>query len=99
MEKNENIEDNLILIGSKPFMNYVTGVVVQFTSKNAKKIKILARGRFISKAVDVAEVSRRKFLSDKNIQVGQIKIGSEEFENKEGKKINVSTLEVELVKV
>ncbi|MBU0471023.1 MAG: DNA-binding protein, partial [Nanoarchaeota archaeon] len=54
----------------KPFMNYVTGVVVQFTTKEAKKVTVKSRGKFISKAVDVAEVSRRKFLEGKNIEVG-----------------------------
>ena len=90
--------DNSILIGSKPFMNYVTGVVVQFTTKQEKRVKIMARGQFISKAVDVAEVSRRKFLAEQGISTGNVSIGSEEFENKEGKKVNVSTIEIELVK-
>ncbi|MCK5107891.1 MAG: DNA/RNA-binding protein AlbA, partial [Nanoarchaeota archaeon] len=75
--------DNSIFVGNKPFMNYVTGVVMQFNNE-AKEVTIKARGKFISKGVDVAEVSRRKFLTDKNISVGEITIGSEEFENKEG---------------
>ena len=46
------------------------------------KLKKQSRGKFISKAVDVAEVSRRKFLVDQNITVKNVTIGSEEFENK-----------------
>ncbi len=76
-------------------MNYVTGVVMQFNS-GAKEVTIKARGKFISKGVDVAEVARRKFLEDKNVSVGNISIGSEEFENKEGKMVNVSVIEIEL---
>ncbi|MBT6955767.1 RNA-binding protein, partial [archaeon] len=53
-------------------------------------------GKFISKGVDVAEVSRRKFLEDKNVSVKNVSIGSEEFENKEGKLVNVSVLEIVL---
>ncbi|MFA5061004.1 MAG: DNA-binding protein Alba [Candidatus Pacearchaeota archaeon] len=94
----EKYKDNIIFIGGKPFMNYVTGVVVQFNTNNAEEVIIKSRGKFIAKAVDVAEVSRRKFLKDKNIQVKEVKIGSEEFENKEGKNINVSTLEIILIK-
>jgi DNA-binding protein len=90
--------DNSIFIGGKPFMNYVTGVVMQFTNKGATEVKIKSRGKFISKAVDVAEVSRRKFLSDHKISVKDVKIGSEEFENKEGKTVNVSILEIVLKK-
>jgi len=87
-----------IFIGGKPFMNYVTGVVMQFNTNKANEVIIKSRGKFISKAVDVAEVTRRKFLAEKNIKVKDIKIGSEEFENKEGKIVNVSVLEITLSK-
>ena len=89
-------DDNSIFIGGKPFMNYVTGVVMQFNTHGAEEVTIKSRGKFISKAVDVAEVARRKFLSDKNVTVKDVKIGSEEFENKEGKQVHVSTLEITL---
>jgi DNA-binding protein len=91
-------EDNVVYIGNKPFMNYVTGVVMQFTKQGSDKVEIRARGKFISRAVDVAEVARRRFLSDKNIEVDGIKIGSEEFKNKEGKQVNVSTIEISLAR-
>ena len=28
--------DNSVFVGNKPFMNYVTAVVMQFTTKNAE---------------------------------------------------------------
>ena len=90
-------QEHSIFIGGKPFMNYVTGVVIQF-SKGAEEVTVKARGKFISKGVDVAEVARRKFLADKNVSVKNVSIGSEEFENKEGKLVNVSTLEIILKK-
>jgi len=89
-------EENVVFIGSKPFMNYVTGVVMQFTTKGAKEVTIKARGKFISRAVDVAEVVSKRFLKEQGITVKDIKINSEEFENKEGKKVNVSTIEITL---
>jgi DNA-binding protein len=99
MEENSmESKDNSIFIGGKPFMNYVTGVVVQFTTKGASEVIIKSRGKFISKAVDVAEVSRRKFLQEQNVSVKNVSIGSEEFENKEGKIVNVSILEIVLKK-
>ncbi|MBU4284431.1 MAG: DNA-binding protein Alba [Nanoarchaeota archaeon] len=88
-------EDNTIFIGEKPFMNYVTAVVMQFTTKNASDIFIKARGKFISRAVDVAEVASKRFLIDQ-VQVGDIKIDSEEFTNKEGRQVRVSTIEITL---
>lgn len=89
--------DNSIFIGGKPFMNYVTGVVMQFTTKGAEEVTVKARGKFISRAVDVAEVAAKRFLKD-TVGVKDIKIDSEEFENKEGKQVRVSTIEITLAK-
>jgi len=91
-------EDNNIFIGGKPFMNYVTGVVMQFTTKNAPEVIVKARGKFISRAIDVAEVSVKRFL---NGQIGykDIKVDSEEFQNKEGRQVRVSTVEIILQKL
>ncbi len=91
-------DDSSIFIGGKPFMNYVTGVVMQFTTKGANEVAVKARGKFISRAVDVAEVSCRRFLEGQ-IEIKDIKIGSEEFENKEGRQVRVSTIEIVLSKI
>ncbi|MCM2325015.1 MAG: DNA-binding protein Alba [Candidatus Woesearchaeota archaeon] len=90
-------EDNSIFIGGKPFMNYVTGVVMQFTTKGADEVIVKARGKFISRAVDVAEVATKRFLEG-TASVKTVTINSEEFENKEGRQVRVSTIEVLLVK-
>jgi DNA-binding protein len=96
--KPANDKDNIIFVGVKPFMNYVTGVVMQFQNKGQNEVIVSARGKFISKAVDVVEVARRTFLKDENIKVSDIRISSEQFENKEGKRIFVSAIEIVLVK-
>lgn len=90
--------DNVIFIGNKPFMNYVTSVVIQFTTKGAPEVVVKARGKFISRAVDVVEVSRKRFLKD-NIKIKKVDFDSEEFTNNEGKLVRVSTIEVVLIKV
>ena len=90
-------EDNTIFIGGKPFMNYVTGVVMQFTTKNAKEVAVKARGKFISRAVDVVEVASKRFL-ESQVELKDIKIDSEEFKNKEGRDVRVSTIEITLKK-
>ena len=98
-ELHKNSEkDNIIFVGIKPFMNYVTGVVMQFQNKGQNEVIVSARGKFISKAVDIVEVARRTFLKDESIQIKNIKISSEQFENKEGKRIFVSTIEIVLIK-
>lgn len=91
-------DEGSVFIGGKPFMNYVTGVVMQFTTKNRKEVTIKARGKFISRAVDVAEVATKRFLKEHGVTVKSITIDSKEFENKEGKKVNVSTIEIVLEK-
>ena len=90
-------QDNTILIGDKPIMNYVTGVVMQFTTKNSSEVMIKARGKFISRAVDVAEVASKRFL-DNAITIQNIAVDSEEFRNEEGRQIRVSTIEIMLTK-
>ena len=87
--------DSVVFVGKKPFMNYVTGVVMQFNS-GAKKVTIKARGKYISRAVDVAEVVRNRFVSD--VKLDDIKIASEEFEGEGGKKVRISTIEIVLTK-
>ncbi len=89
--------DNSIFIGPKPFMNYVTGVVMQFTTKGASEVIIKARGKFISRAVDVAEVACKRFLEG-SAHVKGITIGSDAFKTPEGKEIRVSTIDITLVK-
>ena len=90
-------EDNSIFIGNKPFMNYVTSVVMQFTTKNASEVIVKARGKFISRAVDVAEVAAKRFL-DSQVAIKDIQINSEEFKNNEGKEVRVSTIDITLAK-
>jgi len=93
----ERTDDHVIFIGAKPFMNYVTGVVMQFTTQGAKEVVVKARGKFIARAVDVSEVTAKRFLEG-SVEVKDIKINSEEFENKEGKRVRVSSIEITLVK-
>lgn len=91
-------EDNQIYVGQKNFMNYVTAVVMQFTTKDAKEVVVRARGKYISRAIDIVEVARKRFLEGK-IEIGKINIGSEEFQNKDGRKVRVSTIEITLRKI
>lgn len=88
-------KDNNIFVGDKPFMNYVTGIVMQFTTKEAETVIVKARGKYITRAVDVAEVAVRKFLLGK-IAVDSVHISSEDISNKEGREVRVSIIEITL---
>jgi DNA-binding protein len=94
----EDGKDNTVFVGTKPFMNYVTSLVMQFTTKDASEVFLKARGKFISKAVDITEVTTKRFLRDK-IRVREIHTNSEDFKNKDGRDVRVSTIEIILEKI
>ncbi|NIO37463.1 DNA-binding protein Alba [Candidatus Bathyarchaeota archaeon] len=87
---------NTVYIGRKPTMNYVLAVITNFNSSDTKDVTIKARGQAISTAVDVAEIVSRRFMKDLN--VGDITIGTEEMQQQEGGTRNVSTIEIGLVR-
>jgi DNA-binding protein len=88
-------EENTVFVGTKPPMNYVLAAITLFHD-NAKEISIKARGRAISRAVDVAEIVRNRFMSD--VKVKDIAIGTEQITGEQGNKISVSTIEISLTK-
>ena len=75
-------------------MSYVLAIITSFTGSDAKNVTLKARGRSITTAVDVAEITRRRFM--KELNVGEITIGTEEIEQEEGGTRNVSTIEITL---
>jgi len=88
-------DDNVIFVGRKPSMAYVLGVITQFND-GKKEVHIKARGKAISRAVDVTEIVRRRFVSD--VQINSIQFGTEERELEDKSKINVSTIDIVLKK-
>ncbi|MBS7647057.1 MAG: DNA-binding protein Alba [Candidatus Bathyarchaeia archaeon] len=88
-------ESNSVLIGKKPVMNYVLACITLFHG-GAKEVNIKARGRAISRAVDVVEVVRRRFLPD--VKIKKVGIGTETVAPREegGTPTNVSTIEITL---
>ncbi|MEM0094358.1 MAG: DNA-binding protein Alba [Candidatus Micrarchaeaceae archaeon] len=91
----EHIPENVVYVGKKSAMNYVLAVVTQFNN-GAKSVSIKARGNTISRAVDVAEITRNRFISD--AKVGNITIGTEELANEDGTKSKVSSIQITLTR-
>jgi archaea-specific DNA-binding protein len=87
--------DNTVLIGKKPVMNYVLACITFFHG-GAKEVNIKARGQSISRAIDVAEVVRRRFLPD--VKVKRVGIGTDQvMPREEGSQLaNVSSIEITL---
>jgi len=87
--------ENVVLIGRKPVMNYVTACITFFNS-GEKQVIVKARGRAICRAVDSVELLRRAFVKD--LEVKRIDISTEELFRAEGQKSNVSTIEIAVSK-
>jgi archaea-specific DNA-binding protein len=87
----------VVFIGLKPTMTYVFQVVTQLNS-GAGPVVVKARGNAIGKAVDVAEVVRRRFLEGQ-VEVGPISIETERLTNREGREANVSSISIPLTRI
>jgi DNA-binding protein len=87
-------ERNVVYIGIKPVMNYVLAVITYFNTPDAKEVVLKARGRAITTAVDVAEITRRRFMD--KLKVDKIEIGTEEIKQEDGRTRAVSTMQINL---
>jgi len=85
------LAESVVLVGRKPVMNYVVAALTFFNA-GAKEITVKARGRAISKAVDTVELMRRAFMKD--LEIKDIRIGTEQLQSADGRTVNVSTIEI-----
>ncbi|MCD6235380.1 MAG: DNA-binding protein Alba [Thaumarchaeota archaeon] len=84
----------VILVGRKPTMNYVLATTMPLSE--GKKVVLKARGRAISKAVDVAQVVTRRFMKEAEIEA--VNLGTEEGRvGADGRPRSVSTIEITIV--
>jgi len=88
----------IVFVGNKTPMDYVLAVMTRISASNAKEVVLKARGQAITTAVDVAEITRSRFLKD--LKVSRIAIGTEEMPAREGENRTrmVSTIEITLTK-
>ena len=88
-----------IYIGKKPIMAYVTSTLIQLA--NLPSVRIKARGMSIGRAVDVAEVCRRRngIIAQglpEEVIIGEITCESEVIPSQDGRDRTVSVLRIEL---
>ena len=88
-------EQNLVRVGRKPIMNYVTACVTLFNSGN-DEVMVRARGRTIEKAIDIVQMLKRGFL--KNVTIMSIDVGSENVKRVDGTRGNISVIEITLAR-
>ena len=89
-------DHSTVYIGLKPTMTYVFQVVAELNS-GAGPVVVKARGNAIAKAVDVAEVVRRRFLEGQ-VGVGPVTIDTERLVNRDGREARVSSIAISLTR-
>ena len=80
-----------VLVGKKPIMNYVLACLTSLQT-GANEVVVKARGRAISRAVDVVQILQNRFYKD--LKIRDIKIGTEQVQSQTGQTLNVSTIEI-----
>ncbi|MFW9993399.1 MAG: DNA-binding protein Alba [Candidatus Odinarchaeota archaeon] len=89
--------EDTVFVGTKPLDSYVMAVVMQFNQSNSDTVTLKARGRAISRAVDVAEVFSKRIMQGQ-VVIESIKTGTEQITTREGQRMNVSVIEITLKK-
>jgi DNA-binding protein len=84
---------NLVIMGVKPIMNYIVACLTLFND-GAETVLIRARGKHISKAVDMVQLLRRVFLKDAVVK--DIKVGTDTLTRDDGKEAQISIIEITL---
>lgn len=91
-DKELGADTNIVYVGNKPPMNYVTAIMSLLNSGDFNEVTLKARGNAISRAVDAAEITRNRFVT--NAEIKSIEIGTEAITNEEGRTSNVSSIEI-----
>ena len=84
---------NVIFIGTKTIMDYVTATLTQLAS--VPVVTIIARGKRITQAIDVSQMIVKR-MNEVGYEIGDVRISSDSLVSKDGKKRNVSKIEIDL---
>jgi DNA-binding protein len=94
MSVEKSVERRTVIVGkSKPLLNYVTACITMFNS-GAEFVVLRARGDAINMAVDVAQLLKKRFVS--NVKISNIVIDGETVTSRDGRQLNLPVLEIEL---
>ena len=88
-------ERNIIFIGSKPVMTYVSATLTQLSTRPHVTIK--ARGKKITLAVDVSQMILKR-MDTVGYVITDVRISSDSLTSQDGKQRNVSNMEIDITK-
>lgn len=95
VSESHSSERNVIFVGTKPIMTYVTATLTQLASQPTVTIK--ARGKRITQAVDVSQMIVKR-MDTVGYQITDVRISSDSLMSQDGKQRNVSTMEIDITK-
>jgi|SRR3989338_6597387 len=87
--------DDTIYVGKKPVMSYVLAVVTQF-NQGTGIVKLKARGKVISTAIDVSQIVKNRFIQ--SLRITAFDVATEELQSEDGSMRKVSSLTLTLEK-
>ena len=88
-------ERNVIFIGTKPIMSYVSATLTQLSTRPTITIK--ARGKRITQAVDVSQMIIKR-MDTVGYVISDVRISSDSLTSQDGKQRNVSNMEIDITK-
>jgi len=88
-------ERDVIFVGTKPIMTYVSATLTQLSTRHTVTIK--ARGKRITQAVDVSQMIVKR-MNTVGYVVSDVRILSDSLTSQDGKTRNVSTIEIDITK-
>ncbi|MFB5612697.1 MAG: DNA-binding protein [Nitrosarchaeum sp.] len=93
--KLEAEDRDVIFVGTKPIMTYVSATLTQLSTRHTVTIK--ARGKRITQAVDVSQMIVKR-MNTVGYVISDVRILSDSLMSQDGKLRNVSTIEIDITK-
>lgn len=94
MDETKKIRD-VIFVGTKTIMTYVTATLTQLSTQPVVTIK--ARGQRITQAVDVSQMIVKR-MNTVGYLIKDVRIASDSLLSQDGKTRNVSSIEIDITK-
>ena len=95
LERPQQIHD-LIIMGTKPIMLYVSAILAKLASLPI--VTIAGRGRRITQAIDVSQMIIKR-MKDVGYEISDVRISSDLLESKDGRERPVSKIEIDIKKL
>jgi len=84
---------NVIFIGTKTIMNYVTATLTQLAS--VPVVTIIARGKRITQAIDVSQMIVKR-MNEVGFKITDVRVLSDSLKSKDGQTRSVSVIQIDI---